>query len=442
MATVGSAVGLGTIWRFPAEAQKGGGSAFLIVYILCVLLLGIPVMLSEFAIGRAGRSDAVGSYKNISPKSKWYIVGGTGILTSFLICIFYMVVAGWTLEYLVESVSGGLFSGIGESDSAMMEGFNSKMQAYITTTWSPLVYTLLVVAINIGILIWGVKKGIERMANIAMPLLFVLLVILMVVSVLQPGATEGVEYFLSPDFSKLTPGVCISALGQALFSLSLGMGILVTYASYYPPQTNLTKTSLTVSSLTLLIAIMMGLIIFPAVTAFGIADHEMAGTTLVFVTLPEVFANLPASRLWAVLFFILLLLAALTSTVSIAEPSIAFMRDRFRMSRRRATLAVLLPMFVLSGVCSLSFGLLRNCTVLGMNFFESLDALTNDVLLPLVAIGGCIFVGWFAPPTLLRNQLTNNGTLKSHISGWVVFALRYLAPAAILAIMVSGWFVH
>ncbi len=438
MATVGSAVGLGTIWRFPAEAQAGGGSAFLIIYIACVLLLGIPVMLSEFAIGRAGGSDAVGSYKRLAPGKPWYIVGGLGVATSFLITIFYMVVTGWTLEYLIQSITGNLYDGIGGSDAEMVTGFNERMKEYVTTDWPPLINTFIVIGLNIAILIGGVKKGIERMANIAMPMLFVLLLVFMCVSMSLPGAGEGVSYFLSPDFSKVTPGVFISALGQALFSLSLGMGILITYAAYYPPTTNLTRTSAIVSSMTLLVAIMMGLIIFPAVTAFGIADHQMAGTTLVFVTLPEVFANLPGSQIWSTLFFTLLLLAALTSTVSIAEPSVAFVHDRFHTSRKRATLIVLLPMFVLSSICSLSFGSLSHITVAGMNIFECLDALTNNILLPVVAIGGCVFLGWFAPRNLLHDQLTNNGTLRSRITPVVMFALRYIAPVAILVIMVAG----
>lgn len=438
MATVGSAVGLGTIWRFPAVAQNGGGSAFLIIYVACIFLLGIPVMLSEFAVGRAGGSDPVSSYKNLSPHTKWFIVGGAGVFTSFLICIFYMVVAGWTLEYLIQSVTGELYNTIGTTDAQMTTRFNTQMKEYITSDWGPVINTVLVIFINIAILLGGVKKGIERMANVAMPLLFLLLLLLMGVTLSLPGASQGVSYFLSPDFSKITPSVFISALGQALFSLSLGMGILMTYAAYYPADTNLTRTSGIVSSLTLLVAIMMGLIIFPAVAAFGIADHEMAGTTLVFVTLPEVFAYMPGCQLWSIVFFTLLLLAALTSTVSIAEPSIAFIDDRFRTGRRKATLIVLLPMVVLSTICSLSFGRLSHLTIFGLNIFDFLDFLTNNILLPLVAIGGCIYVGWFAPKNLMHNQLTNNGKLRNSLAPSVTFMLRYVAPLAILAIMISS----
>lgn len=440
MATVGSAVGLGTIWRFPAEVQAGGGGAFLLIYIACMLVLGIPVMLSEFVVGRAGRSDAVGSYKRLSPRRPWWIVGAAGVFTSFLITVFYMVVTGWTFEYLVQSITGDLYAPVADAatDSEMVAGFADRMHAYVATDWPPLINTFIVIAINIAILIGGVKKGIERMANVAMPMLFVLLLVFMCVSLSLPDASAGVDYFLNPDFSKITPGVFISALGQALFSLSLGMGILITYSSYYPPTTNLPRTSIIVSSMTLLVAVMMGLIIFPAVVSFGIADHGMAGTTLVFVTLPEVFANLPGCQLWSSLFFLLLFLAALTSTVSIAEPSIAFVRDRLKVSRVKAVLIVLLPMFVLSGICSLSFGSLSHLTFNDMNIFDILDKFTNNIMLPLVALGGCAYVGWFAPKGLLGNQLTNRYTLRSYLVRPVQFILRWIAPPAIIVIMTAG----
>ena len=440
MATVGSAVGLGTIWRFPAETQAGGGGAFLLVYILCMLVLGIPVMLSEFVVGRAGRSDAVGSFRNLSPRSHWWIVGAGGVFTSFLITIFYMVVTGWTFEYLVQSVTGNLYAPVDDvtTNAGMTAAFSDRMHEYISTDIPPLVNTMIVVAINIIILVGGVKKGIERMANVAMPMLFVLLLVFMFVALSLPDAGAGVNYFLNPDFSKITPRVFISALGQALFSLSLGMGILITYSSYYPATTNLPRTSVIVSTMTLLVAVMMGLIIFPAVVSFGIADHGMAGTTLVFVTLPEVFANLPGCQIWSTLFFLLLFLAALTSTVSIAEPSIAFVRDRFKTSRVKAVLIVLLPMFVLSAVCSLSFGSLSDITLNGMNIFETLDMFTNNIMLPIVALGECLYVGWFAPRNLLGDELTNRGTLRSHLVRPIRFILRYVAPPAIVVIMITG----
>ncbi|MDE6033919.1 MAG: sodium-dependent transporter [Muribaculaceae bacterium] len=424
-ATVGSAVGLGNIWRFPAEAQAGGGAAFLVLYILCVLILGIPVMLAEFSLGRAGRTDAIGSFSAVSPKhKKWSCVGGLAVVTAFLIAIFYMVVAGWTLEYLFESLSGGLYSGNTANPST--EVFAAKMETYISGGWRPLIFTVLMVLINLAILLGGVTKGIERLSNILMPLLFVILLAFCIVSLTLPKAGEGLVYFFRPDFSRVTPSVILSALGQAFFSLSLGMGILLTYSSYYPPETRLVRTAGTVSFLSILVAVMMGIIIFPAVMSFGLADHGVAGTTLVFSTLPEVFVRLPLTWLWSSLFFLLLAIAALTSTVSIAEVVIRCVQDRLKLSRRAACYWVMVPILVLSSVCSLSMGM-----------FNFLDFLTAEILLPIAAIGVCVFVGWIAPKSLLTNQLTNDGSIRSRIIGLCLFIIRYVAPALIFLVLIS-----
>ena len=426
-ATVGSAVGLGNIWRFPAEAQAGGGAAFLIIYILCVAILGVPCMLAEFSLGRAGGTDAIGAFGKVSPSRgrRWRIVGALSVLTSFLIAIFYMVVTGWTFEYLFESITGNLYR-----PEAGIEGgtelFGTKMQEYISGGMYPLVFTLLVVLLNFAILLGGVAKGIERLSNIMMPLLFLILLAFCIVSMTLPKASEGLAYFFRPDFSKVTPGVILSALGQAFFSLSLGMGILITYASYYPPQTRLARTAGTVSILSILVAVMMGMIIFPAVMSFGLADHGVAGTTLVFSTLPEVFARLPLTGLWSTLFFLLLATAALTSTVSIVEVVIRCLQDRMNMSRRAACCWVMIPLVFLSGICSLSMGM-----------FDFLDFLTAEILLPVAAIGVCIFVGWIAPRSLLENQLTNNGSIRSRIIGLCLFIIRYVAPGLIFMVLIS-----
>lgn len=425
-ATVGSAVGLGNIWRFPAEAQAGGGAAFLILYILCVVALGIPVMLAEFSLGRAGGTDAIGSFPAVSPKHKgWRYVGALSVLTAFLIAIFYMVVAGWTLEYLFESVTGALYSSV-SADVPTSEVFAQKMDLYISAGFRPMIFTAVVVLLNLGILLGGVTKGIERLSNILMPMLFVILLAFCIVSLSLPKAQEGLVYFFRPDFSKVTPGVILSALGQAFFSLSLGMGILITYASYYPPQTRLVRTAGTVSFLSILVAVMMGIIIFPAVMSFGLADHGVAGTTLVFSTLPEVFVRLPLTGLWSSLFFLLLAIAALTSTVSIVEVVIRCVQDRIGLSRRAACCWVMLPVLILSGICSLSMGM-----------FNFLDFLTAEVLLPIAAMGVCIFVGWVAPKSLLGNQLTNDGTIRSRVIGLCLFIIRYVAPGLIFLVLIS-----
>lgn len=432
-ATVGSAVGLGNIWRFPAETQANGGAAFLLVYIICVLLLGIPVMLGEFAIGREGGTDAVGDYKRISPRTKWWIVGGTGLVASYMILCFYIVVAGWTLEYLVNSISGNLFAGISEGTAT----FDGKMQEYVEGNWKPILYTVLMIAINMIVLLCGVRKGIEKISNVLMPLLFVILVIFCAVALSLPGASEGVEFFLRPDFSKLDGGVVIDALGQAFFSLSLGMGILITYAAYFPRNTKLGRTATIVSFLDMVVAVMMGLIIFPAVTSFGMEGESLEGATLVFVTLPEVFTRMPGTQFWAVLFFMLLLLAALTSTISIAEVSVRFFQDRMRMSRRAAVFTVLLPLLLFGSLSSLSMGSLSGFRIFGLSFFNLLDTVATNILLPLGSMAMCIYAGWFAPKGMIADQLSNGSAVRSAATRIVLFIIKWIAPVAIAVILLA-----
>lgn len=442
-ATVGSAVGLGNVWRFPAEAQANGGAAFLIVYILCVLLLGIPVMLAEFSLGRGTNSDAVGAFMKLSPGKKWWGIGALAILASYLILSFYMVVAGWTLEYLWQSITGNLYAPVAGSETAadpMAASFHARMGEYITGSWKPLVMTYIMIAVNLFILLKGVQKGIEKMSNVMMPVLFLLLLVFACVAMTFPKAFEGLAFFLNPDFSKITPGVVINALGQAFFSLSLGMGILITYSGYFPRKTNLTNTALTVSGLDLLVALLMGFIIFPAVMSFGLDGESLEGATLVFVTLPEVFARMPWTQLWSALFFLLLAVAALTSTISLAEVSIAFMQDRFGLSRTKACVWVMLPLTVLSTLCSLSQGVLSDFKIAGMNLFDFLDTVATNYMLPIVAILTCIYLGWFAPKQFFRKELSNHGTLSGTFIPAIMFIVKYIAPVLIAVILFAKVF--
>lgn len=443
-ATVGSAVGLGNVWRFPAEAQANGGAAFLLLYIGCVFVLGIPVMLAEFALGRGCRSDAVGVFKRLAPGTAWWIVGGVAILASYLILSFYMVVAGWTLEYLWQSITGNLFEPVagvaGHSGTEALDiQFGTRMREYIVDDIRPLVMTFVMLGINLGVLLMGVQKGIEKISNILMPLLFLLLLIFASVALTLPAAGEGLAYFFAPDFSKITPTVFINAMGQAFFSLSLGMGILITYASYFPKDTRLTRTAVTVSMLDLLVAVLMGVIIFPAVKSFGLAGHELEGATLVFVTLPEVFAQMPATQLWSILFFLLLLVAALTSTISLAEVSVAFLESRFRMKRKPACVAVILPLFVLSALCSLSQGAHDWLVIGGHTLFDILDMGATNFMLPVVAICTCVYVGWFAPRDYMKRELTNGGELR--VGGYkaVLWVVRVFAPVMIAVILLANF---
>lgn len=440
-ATIGSAVGLGSIWRFPSEAQSNGGAAFLLLYIICIFILGVPVMLAEFSIGRSARCDAYGDFKKLAPNSKWWIVGACGITASYIIGCYYMVVGGWTLEYLWESITGSLYAGTSANDGALLDAdFKNKMAEYICTPYMPTIFTAIIIIINMLVLSGGVQKGIERLSNIMMPLLFVVILVLCSVTLTLPNASEGVKWFISPDFSKITPMTVINALGQTFFSLSLGMGILITYAAYYPADTRLTRTSMTVSLMSLLIAVMMGFVIFPAAFSFGLEDHTLVGITLVFQTLPEVFAQLPGTQLWSILFFLLLFMAALTSTVSIMEVGVAFIRDRLNISRKRACLIVLSPLLLFSSVCSLSFSILSDFELFGMTIFALLDSFSTNILLPITSIGVCVFIGWFAPKGLLHEQLTNGGLIKSRFSGTIAFIIKWIAPILITAILLSPLF--
>lgn len=434
-ATVGSAVGLGNVWRFPSLAQENGGGAFLLVYIGCIFILGIPVMLAEFSLGRAGRSDSVGSFKRLTPSNKWWIAGCFGLLASYLILAFYMVVAGWTIEYLWESISGGLYEGMDSSKSVQSSFFTEKMKGLILHGTSPIIWTFVMIILNLLILLKGVKKGIEKMSNILMPLLFVILIIFCAVSLSLPNAQEGLKFFLTPDFSKINSSVIIAALGQAFFSLSLGMGILVTYSSYFPKDTKMARTSLTVTVLDFSVSVLMGLIIFPAVISFGISGSEnVAGMTLVFVTLPEIFAQMSGTQIWSALFFLLLGVAAITSTISIAEVSIAFVHDRFKVSRTKSCYIVLLPIFIFSALCSISLGGTEWLQIAGMPLFDALDKFTANMILPFSAFLICIYVGWVLPKNFLRNELTNYGTLRSPVTPIVLFLIKYICPILIVAI--------
>lgn len=437
-ATVGSAVGLGNVWRFPAETQSNGGAAFLLVYVLCVILFGIPVMLGEFAIGRAGRSDAIDSYRKLSPSQPWWISGFLGIVCSYLILTFYMVVSGWTLEYLYQSLSGELFAAIPGVEEGSNLHFADRMEEYVAGVWPPLIWTWITVVICGAVLCMGVQKGIERVSNILMPLLFLILIILCVTSMTLPKASEGLAYFFKPDFSKITPDVCISALGQAFFSLSLGMGTLITYGSYYKKDTNLTNTAFTVSLLDMAVAILVGMIIFPGVTSFGLEGESFGGSALVFVTFPEIFNKMWCPQLWSSLFFILLSVAALTSSISIAEVSIAYFSRHFKLKRVPATCLVMVPLLFLSSLSSLSNGVLSDWTIFGYTIFGACDALTANILMPLGALIMAIYLGWFAPKGMMKDQLTNGGTLRNRFAAPVMFLLKWVTPILIIIIFAAS----
>ncbi|MDE7396329.1 MAG: sodium-dependent transporter [Muribaculum sp.] len=433
-ATVGSAVGLGNVWRFPAETQVNGGAAFLLLYVICIFLFGIPVMLCEFSLGRGTHSDSIGAFKALSPSRPWWLVGLLAIVASFLILSYYMVVAGWTLEYLIQSVTGNLYDGTG--GSSLDSQFASHMDEYVCSDWNPLIMTYIVIGLNLIILLRGVQKGIEKMSNVLMPLLFILLVIFCCVALSLPKAMEGLQFFFHPDFSQITPAVVVNALGQAFFSLSLGMGILITYSGYFSRKTNLTTTAATVSMLDMLVSVMMGVIIFPAVMSFGLESHQLEGSALVFITLPEVFSAMPATQLWSSLFFLLLLIAALTSTLSLSEVAVSYIINRFDVSRVKACVYFVIPLTLLSTLCSLSQGSLSWLTICGKDIFAFLDATTTNIMLPVAAFLTCIYVGWFAPKNFFKQQINMPSRISPALSTMIWGIVRYVAPVLIIVIFV------
>lgn len=438
-ATVGSAVGLGNVWRFPAETHANGGAAFLIVYIACMLLLGIPAMIAEFVLGRGGKSDAINVFGKLTPRSPYRMAGIMPILSSFLILAFYMVVAGWTFEYLIQSLSGNLFDIKTSGASELETSFHYKMEQYVATVTPPLLNLYIVLIINFLIIWAGVQKGIERLSNIMMPLLFALMLLFCVVSLSLPGAVAGLDFLFRPDFSKITPAVVVNALGQAFFSLSLGMGVLITYSAYYPQNTNLVKTAYTVSGLDLLVSLMMGIIIFPAAASFNMTDANLRGTTLIFVTLPEIFYKMTGSQLWSTLFFLLLLIAAITSIVSICEVPVAWIQERYKKSRLTACTIVTLPLIVLCSLCSLSFSALSDVHILGMTIFEFCDTVSSNILLPTLSIIVCLYIGWKLPKSFFYKQITNDNTINGKMASAIFFVIKYLAPPLICIILICSF---
>lgn len=422
LATVGCAVGLGNIWRFPYMAGSNGGAAFLLIYIVCILLLGLPVMITEFFIGRHSRSNAAGAFKVMAPGTKWSFIGYNGVGAAFLILGFYSVVAGWTLEYIVQAFSGTLAGKTAEAFKLDFENFSTGIAR-------PIGWTVAFIALTHFIIISGVKKGIERASKVMMPLLFLILVALCIRSVTLPNAEKGLLFLFRPDFSKITSSVVLSAMGQAFFSLSIGMGCLITYSSYFKKDTNLQNTALQVTLLDTLVAILAGVMIFPAVFSFGIAPT--AGPELVFITLPNVFEQLPLGWLWSAIFFILLALAALTSTISLHEVSTAYVHEEYRISRKKAAWFVSGGVLILATLSSLSFGILKDFTIFGMSFFDALDYFTAKIMLPLGGMLICIFVGTRVDRKILKAELTNEGTLPFHFFNTYVFFMKYIAPVAI-----------
>ena len=429
LATAGSAVGLGNVWRFPYMVGEDGGAAFILVYIICILLLGLPGMICEFIVGRHAQANAAAAYDKLSGGRPWKLVGYLGILTSTIILGFYAVVAGWCLQYLYAALVGQL-----SGDANYVKDY---FVSFSSNPVRPVLFGIAFILITHLVVVRGVRGGIERASKTLMPILFLLLLILVVASCLLPGAMEGVRFLFQPDFSKLSSNVMLDALGQAFFSLSLGTACLCTYASYFSRDTNLLASAGQIALLDTMIAILSGLMIFPAAASVGISPDS--GPSLIFITLPNVFqqafAAMPiAGYVVGVMFFALLVFAALTSTISMHEIGTAFFTEEWNMPRRRSAWVITVVASLICVVCSLSVGAMDELKLLGISVMDFCDQLTANFMLPTGALLACLFVGWYIPRQVAHDEFTNWGTHGQRIFPVFLFAVRYVCPLCIVLV--------
>ena len=429
LATAGSAVGLGNIWRFPYMTGENGGAAFILLYILFILLLGIPGMICEFIVGRHAGTNAVRAYRRLSGKKGWRVVGYMGILSSILIFGFYSVVAGWCLYYLLSSVLNRL-----AGDSQFILDYFSTFSSDLIT---PILCGLLFIVLTHLVVAKGVRGGIERVSKLLMPLLFILLLVIVVSSCMLPGAERGIEFLFKPDFSKVTHETLLDALGQAFFSLSLGTACLCTYASYFSRGINLAKSAAQIALIDTLIAILAGLMIFPA--AFSVGIDADSGPSLIFITLPNVFnqafVHIPwAGYLISILFYALLALAALTSTISMHEIGTSFFQEEMRLPRKKAVWIVSGASGVICILSSMSMGAVEGMTLFGMPLLSFFDFITAKLMMPIGALLTTFYVGWYAPRATGRIEFTNKGTVGEKLFPLFLFTVRYICPIFILLI--------
>ncbi len=427
-AAAGSAVGLGNIWKFPYIAGIYGGAAFLFVYLGFILAIGMPVMLSELIIGRKSRRNAFGAFKILAPGTHWQYIGILGVSAAFLILSFYGVVAGWSVEYIVLSLQNGFANKSPEEISTMFSTF-------ITSPVNPVIYQLIFMLATGAIVIIGVKKGIEKYTKVLMPVLVVILLVLCAKSLSLENAKAGLNFLFKPDFSKLTGDGILSALGHAFFTLSLGMGTLITYGSYIRRDNNLLNTVINVTVADTAIAILAGIAIFPAVFAFGIEPSQ--GPGLIFITLPNVFHQMPGGAIFSFLFFVLLTVAALTSSISILEVVVAYFIEEFNMGRKFSTVLATVLISLLGIICSLSMGILSPFTIFGLNFFDLMDWISANLFLPIGGLFIAIFVGWFLGRKKVQKEMLKGGTFSGALLSVFMFLVKFIAPIAIAIVILN-----
>ena len=432
VAMAGSAVGLGNLWRFPYLVGENGGAAFIIVYILLSFLICLPIFVSEFVVGRRSQKNAYAAFRDLSGGSAWKWVGLVTIIIPLIVLSYYCVIGGWSFEYLFKSLT---FSFTGSGSLSTM---NTMFSDFVSSPWLPLIMQTVFLLATTLIVVIGIKDGIEKFSKVMMPMLFVMVLAIAIYSLTLPGAGKGVDYLFNPDFSKIDGKACAAALGQAFFSLSLGFGTILTYASYVDKKENIMFQSAATAVSDLTFALIAGMAIMPAVFAFGL--NPQSGPGLVFETLPYVFSQMPAGGIIAIIFFLALLVAALTSSISMLEVAVAFLVEEKKFSRISACIVLFFLCWIVGALCSLSFGPLADIKIAGRSIFDFFDNLSSNVLMTLGSLLTVLFVGWRLKKTDIYDEFTNGGTLSANakIFGVLWFLIRYVCPLAIIAIFVYG----
>lgn len=428
LAASGSAVGLGNLWKFPFMAGQNGGGAFVLIYFAILFIVGFTLMLAELTIGRKTQLSPVGAYRALDKRFTW--VGAIGVLAGFLILSFYSVVGGWVIRYIVKAVTGAFTI----ADPDVLGGL---FVNFITNPVEPIIYHLIFMVLTLGIVIGGISGGIEKYSKILMPSLFVMMILIMIRSLTLPNAMEGVRFLLVPDFSKITGDAVLAALGQVFFSLSLGMGAMITYGSYLSKDEDLISSSVQIPLIDTAVALMAGLAILPAVFSFGF--DPQGGPGLLFITLPAVFSQMPLGSVFGVIFFTLVLFAALTSSISLLEVVVSYVVDELKWNRKMASIVLGGIIFLMGIPSSLGMGVWSNIRiVMGRDIFDSVDFIASNVFLPLGGLMLCIFIGWFWGIDKALAEITNNGKLNFALAGAWSFLIKFIAPVAILVIFIQG----
>ncbi|MBO8159593.1 MAG: sodium-dependent transporter [Thermosyntropha sp.] len=429
-ATLGSAIGLGNIWKFPALTGENGGAAFLFIYLFCVVFIGLPVMLAEFIIGRKTRSNAIGAFKKLEPKKPWFLVGWMGVLSSILILAFYTTVVGWILAYIFKALSGSL-SGIDANGAVAV------FEKVTANPVSAVLWQLAVFALISLIIMAGVQKGIERITKTLLPLLFVLLLICDIRALTLPGAKEGLSFLFNPDFSKVTGMVVLIAMGLSFFKLSIGMGTMLTYGSYMQDEDNMLATAGRVVIADTVVSLMAGMAVFPAVFAFGF--EPASGPPLLFFTIPMVFNSMPLGQVFLVLFFVLAFIATIGAMISMLEVPVAFMHEEWGLKRNTAVIVTVLVIASVGSLATLSGSILSHVLILGKNFFDLFDFTASNILMPLGGLIIAVYTGWKIRYKDIQEELSNRGAIEQeNMIRLFSLIVRYITPIAILIIMLNG----